>query len=92
MVKASRNRPVARYLVEQNLLSIRRACALVGLSRTVYTYRARPSKDEVIRRRLKTLAATHSRYGYTLLHGLRKAEGLVLNRKHTFRPYWEEGL
>ena len=91
MVKPSRKRPVVRYLVEQHRLSIRRACALVGLSRTVYAYRARPSKDEALRSRLKTLASTHSRYGYLLLHGLLKAEGLVVNRKHTYRLYREEG-
>ena len=82
---------MVRYLVEQHRLSIRRACALVGLSRTVYAYRARPSKDEALRSRLKTLASTHSRYGYLLLHGLLKAEGLVVNRKHTYRLYREEG-
>ena len=83
MVKPSRKRPVVRYLVEQHRLSIRRARALVGLSRTVYAYRARPSKDEALRNRLKTLASTHSRYGYPLLHGLLKAEGLLVNRRHT---------
>ena len=45
-----------------------------------------------LRSRLKTLAATLSRYGYLLLHGLLKAEGLVVNRKHTYRLYREEGL
>jgi putative transposase len=92
VVKPSRKRPVVRHLVEQHRLSVRRACALVGLSRTVYAYRAREPKDEALRSRLKTLATTHSRYGYLLLHGLLKAEGLVVNRKHTYRLYREEGL
>lgn len=50
------------------------------------------SADEGLRSRLKTLAAQYPRYGYLLLHGLLKAEGLVTNKKHTYRLYTEEGL
>ena len=45
-----------------------------------------------LRERLKELAAQYSRYGYLMLHGLLKAEGLVVNKKHTYRLYTEEGL
>tara|TARA_E500000178_G_C16881941_1_gene689430 strand:+ start:248 stop:487 length:240 start_codon:yes stop_codon:yes gene_type:complete len=38
------------------------------------------------------VAAQHSRYDYLLLHGLLKAEGLVINKKRTYRLYTEEGL
>jgi putative transposase len=41
---------------------------------------------------LKTLAAEHTLYGYLLLHGLLKAEGLVINKKRTYRLYTEEAL
>ena len=37
-------------------------------------------------------AAQQSAYGYLLLHGILKAEGLVVNKKHTYRLYTEEGL
>ena len=39
--------------------------------------------------RLRTLAAKHSRYGYLLLNGLLKAEGLVVNQKRTYRLFTE---
>lgn len=73
-------------------LSERTACKLVGLSRTAYRYQARPREESALRERLKTLAAEHSRYGYLMLHGLLKAEGLVTNKKRTWRLYTEEGL
>ncbi len=46
----------------------------------------------MLRNRLKVLAAEYSRYGYLMLHGLLKGEGLVINKKHTYRLYTEEGL
>jgi len=78
--------------VEHFQLSERVACQLVGLSRTGYHYKAKPKNDQALRERLKTQAAQHSRYGYLLLHGLLKAEGLVINKKRTYRLYTEEGL
>ena len=38
------------------------------------------------------LARKYPRYGYLTLHGLLRAEGLVVNRKRTYRLYREEGL
>ena len=91
-MKPARKKPVVSRLVELHGLSERTACRLVGLSRTAYRYKAKPKDDQGLRKRLKTLAAQHSRYGYLLLHGLLKAEGLVVNKKRTYRLYTEEGL
>ena len=52
----------------------------------------KPGGDQRLRERLKTLAVEHSRYGYLLLYDLLKAEGLVVNKKRTYRLYTEEGL
>ncbi len=41
---------------------------------------------------MRVLAERSPRYGYLTLHGFLKAEGLVHNRKHTYRLYREEGL
>lgn len=92
MVKPAGKKPIVARLVEHFHLSERKACHLVGLSRTGYRYQARPKQDQALRERLKILAAEHSRYGYLLLHGLLKAEGLVINKKRTYRLYTEEGL
>jgi putative transposase len=45
-----------------------------------------------LRARLKELAVKQSAYGYLLLHGMLKAEGLVVNKKRTYRIYTQEGL
>ena len=85
-------RESAEYMVSRELSSERRACSLVGLSRSVAQYRRRRRGDEKLRGRLKELARKYPRYGYLLLHGLLSNEGLVVNRKRTYRLYREEGL
>jgi putative transposase len=49
-------------------LSERRACRLLGLSRTAMRYCPRPRNDEALRVRLKKLAERYNRYGYLMLH------------------------
>jgi len=73
-------------------ISERRACKLVGLSRTGYRYRQKQSNDGELRHRLKDLAREYSSYGYLFLHSMLKTEGLVVNKKRTYRIYTEEGL
>ena len=92
MVKPVERKPVASYLIDTFGLSERRACQLAKLSRTGYRYESKGCDDQALRARLKQLAAQYSRYGYLLLHGLLKAEGMVTNKKRTYRIYTEEGL
>jgi putative transposase len=73
-------------------LSERCACKLVGLSRTGYRHVAKPSNDKPLRQRLRELAAQYPRYGYLMLHSFVKQEGLVTNKKRTYRLYTGEGL
>jgi len=55
-------------------------------------YAARPNNDHALRARLKVLAEQYPRYGCPLLHAMLRQEGLVLNRKRTYRIYIEEQL
>ena len=55
-------------------------------------YQAMPRDDEPLRARLNALATCYPRYGYLLLHALFRQEGLVVNRKRTYRLYREAGL
>lgn len=91
-MKPANKKPVVAALIDQHQLSERRACYLVGLSRTAYRHQSMSRRDEVLAERLKALAVEYSRYGYLLLHGLLKAEGLVINKKRTYRIYTEQGL
>ena len=53
-------------------------------------YQRPPGSDELaLEKRLKALAEQYPRYGYLLLHGMLKNEGLVVNRKRTYRIYRE---
>jgi len=70
-------------------VSERTACQLAGISRTAYRYQAKRCDDEPLRARLKELRVKQSAYGYLLLHGMLKAEGLV---KRAYRIYTGEGL
>lgn len=73
-------------------LSERRACRVLKLHRSVMRYQPLPRNDGPLRERLKALAEQYPRYGYLLLHALLKREGLVQNRKRTYRLYTELGL
>ncbi len=79
-------------MIERYQLSERSACLLAGVSRTAYRYQPVTRGDKPLRERLKILATEYPRYGYLLLHALLKAEGLVINKKHTYRLYTEENL
>jgi putative transposase len=92
VVKPSARKAVARELIHSHNLSERSACRLVKVSRSGYRYQPRLNTDEKVRRRLKKLAAQYPRYGYLMLHSLLKSEGLVVNKKRTYRLYTEEAL
>lgn len=74
-------------------MSERRACRLIRLDRSVARYRSRRVElDAPLRARMRELAAEYRRYGYLRLHVWLRQEGLVINRKRTYRVYRAEGL
>ena len=90
MVTAAGRKVAARHLIEQHRVSDRSACQLVGISRSAFRYQARARNDHALRAQLRELAAQQSAYGYLFLHSMLKTEGLVINRKRTYRIYTEE--
>lgn len=79
-------------MVSKGMLSERRACGLMEISRSVARYSSCRAKDDDLRRWLRDLAERYPRYGYLMLHALLKAEGRVVNPKKTYRLYREERL
>ena len=92
MVSPASRKQVAAHMICTWQISERNACQLSGISRTGYRYQAVPVKDGALRKRLIELATQHNALGYPMLHGMLKSEGLVINKKRTYRLYFEEGL
>lgn len=90
MTAAQRRRAVEH--LKSRRYSERRACRLVGFSRSAAWYRLQGRNDQDLRARLKVLAERYPRYGYPTLHDMLRMEGLVINPKRTYRLYREEGL
>jgi len=80
-------------MCEKTSISERRACQLVGLSRTVlhYVQSERPG-NEVLQGRIVELAQERRRFGYRRIHALLRREGVKANHKRVFRLYQEAGL
>ena len=51
------------YATERLGLSQRRACALTGISPSIYRYRSQLCDDDVLRRRMRELAGERKRFG-----------------------------
>jgi putative transposase len=86
-------RRAAGHLVKTHGISERRACRVLRLHRSVARYRSVSQRDDgPLEARLKALAQQYPRYGYLMLHHLIRAEGLVINRKRTYRIYTALGL
>ena len=80
------------YFKQAYEFSERKSCEIIAISRTGYRYTPRPEKDDVLRKRLLVLSSRHPSYGYLFLHTLLKTEGLVCNKKRTYRIYNELNL
>lgn len=69
-------------------ISLRHACRVIPISRKAVGYTSLRSKqDQRLLKRLKELAEQYPRYGYLMLHSLLRREGLVINKKRTYRLY-----
>jgi putative transposase len=89
---AARRQAVAIAQEEQGL-SRRRACRLVGISRSVAEREPRRERDHArLRERLRALAGERRRFGYRRLHELLRREGWRANHKLVERLYREEKL
>ena len=91
-MKPAAKKAVVGFFQQRHGLSQRKACRIIGISRQAMLYRSKKRSDEPLRQRLKALGEQYPRYGYLMLHALLKAEGLVINRKKTYRIYKELGM
>jgi putative transposase len=101
MVSPQRRRAAARHLggcetrhpQREGLRSQRRACALVGVSRSSSSYRPRRRSDEeALRARIKQLARAKSYYGSRRIWVELRREGWAVNHKRVHRLWKDQGL
>ena len=93
-MSAPARRGGVRFLMSRGL-SERRSCALVGMSRSSFRYRARPREaDEALVWRLRALARTprKERYGYRRMWVELGRSGLMVNPKRVRRLWRLAGL
>jgi putative transposase len=89
---AARRQAVVIAQGEQGL-SRRRACRLIGISRSVAEHAPKRERDHArLRERLRALAGERRRFGYRRLHELLRREGWQVNHKLVERLYREEEL
>jgi putative transposase len=92
-VSAPQKKAAVRYLTGRRGCSQRRACCLVGLSRSTARYRSRPRADEAqLVERLKEFARKRRRRGYRLAHRDLQRTGVAVNHKRVYRLWRREGL
>jgi len=60
--------------------------------RSTFRYKSKADKQELLRMRIKDIAASRVRYGYKRIHILLRREGWEINHKRVYRIYREEGL
>jgi putative transposase len=73
-------------------ISVRRACSLIGLSRSSFAYRPAPSRNEELTARLRELATEQPRLGWRLAWAQLREEFSPLNKKRVYRLWRLEGL
>jgi putative transposase len=89
---AARRQAVA-VAQQEHGLSRRRACRLIGISRSVAERAPKRERDRArLRERLRALAGERRRFGYRRLHELLRREGWAVNHKLVERLYREERL
>jgi putative transposase len=79
-------------MVGHHRISVRRACSLVKLRRSVHYYRSVKDPKLALRKRMHELAQVRIRYGYRRIHVLLRREGWKHGRSQTYRLYTEEKL
>jgi putative transposase len=93
MVSPLARRSAVKYLVKQRRSSQRRACVVVGLSRSLVSYIAKRRRDEAeLIKKIHKLAIRNGRYGYRRITLLLRREGWRINRKRVHRIWKSEGL
>ncbi|RJP20013.1 MAG: IS3 family transposase [Candidatus Abyssobacteria bacterium SURF_5] len=92
MVSPSARKAAAKYLRDEEMCSERRACLLMGVSRSAIRYQPQTVEDSRLREEILSLSNQHKRYGYRRVTALLRREGEQVNHKRVHRIWKQEGL
>ena len=73
-------------------VSIKRACLLVMLHRSMYYYQSKAMDEQAIRKRMREIAMTRVIHGLDRIHVFLQREGWKDSRNRVYRLYKQEGL
>ncbi|MGQ4810801.1 IS3 family transposase [Agrobacterium vitis] len=73
-------------------VSIRRACAVLKIDRSLYVYKSKRGDQAELKLKIKDTCQTRVRYGYRRVHVLIRRDGWVVNPKRIYRLYKEMDL
>src|SRR5690606_25836027 len=90
-LRPARRRQLVDQVREVWKASVRRACAVLRVDRSLYTYKPRRGDQAVLKQRIKEICQTRVRYGYRRVHVLLVREGWSINIKRTYKLYNESG-
>jgi putative transposase len=85
-------REAVDYLVADEQLSNRKACKLIGISRTTFQYKAKPKDDSELQQALTALTDKHAAIGYWQCCYRLWDKGYNWNHKRIYRVYTEMKL
>lgn len=92
MVSPQAKRKAMKDVMDQHIVSQRKACRLVNLNRSVGRYISRSHEEGLLKERIIAHAHQRKRFGYRRILILLKKEGLKVNHKRVYRLYKESGL
>ncbi len=75
------------YLKQRHDLSIKQACLLLNLARSMYYYGHKVKSDDLLINLLNQLAAKHPSYGFWKLYHMIRKKGYKRNHKRVYRVY-----
>jgi len=90
----ARRRQAVTYVQQRKNVSQRRACRILGQSRSSQRYQAKEASEEEKRlvTRIHELVRKHPRYGYRFITAKLRQEGWQVNFKRIYRVWRREGL
>ncbi|HHA1475622.1 IS3 family transposase [Enterobacter cloacae] len=86
-LKPAIKRELVSYLTAQFAMSLRQACRILSLSRTVFCYQPDTRRDEPVIMALSVAAERYPRYGFKKLFQVLRRKGNSWNHKRVHRIY-----